>query len=142
MLSELNQNPVKPLHQRIKNALIFEVGALLIITPTFLVHRGDISVFAAMVSLLILLAIAWNTLFNYLFDCYLWTNKRSRRKSKVQRCLHAGLFQLGISLISTPIFIAILDTNQWGVFSVEIIFSLLVFAYAFVTNFIYEQYLD
>ncbi|GAB7220708.1 chlorhexidine efflux transporter [Vibrio comitans] len=132
--------PIRPLKSRLLRALTLEGGILLLVAPVFIDDFADINLVSGKILLLITAAIVWNAAYSFGFDTYLWKWQRSLEKTVMCRFVYALLFQVGLLVISAPIFFSMLDSSFWQVMSADLWFSTLVFAYTYFTNALYEKF--
>ncbi|GEA60501.1 chlorhexidine efflux transporter [Vibrio comitans] len=132
--------PIRPLKSRLLRALTLEGGILLLVAPVFIDDFADINLVSGKILLLITAAIVWNAAYSFGFDTYLWKWRRSLEKTVKCRFVYALLFQVGLLVISAPIFFSMLDSSFWQVMSADLWFSALVFSYTYFTNALYDKF--
>lgn len=89
---------------RLRHTILFEVLLLLVVTPIcmMLFHTSaQTATFTAVA--LSLIAMIWNYVFNYLFDCITLKVKGTTKKTKTQRVYHALIFEVGLLVFTIPL---------------------------------------
>ncbi|MDR0563462.1 MAG: PACE efflux transporter [Azoarcus sp.] len=100
--------PLRKPRDRLRLAALFEATGLLIITPLFAWASGtEIVSSFALLAVLSVIALAWNTAFNTVFDLLdgKLTGRRADRRPIRMRILHAMLFEIGILSITLPVLV-------------------------------------
>lgn len=124
---------------RIRQAVIFELICILIVTPHFawgFDHpMGDMGV---LVVLGATAATAWNYLFNLIFDHVLNWRRGDVRKTLPLRIVHSALFEATLLLLLLPVFAWWLDASPVTVLLMEISFAAFYMVYAFVFTWGYD----
>ncbi|CAM4393535.1 chlorhexidine efflux transporter [Vibrio agarivorans] len=139
MKTHTTDSPIHHFKQQLVQALLLEAGILFVISPTFIDEPSDINLFGGKVIILLIAMIIWNAAYRFGFDYYLWNNKKTLNKTLSYRLIYTVLFQVGVLVISTPIMFSIFDSSFWHVVTADLWFSLLVFSYSYITNFIYDR---
>ena len=125
---------------RIRHALSFEIIGILLATPLgavfFGLHGGDSAVIVIGSATL---AMAWNYLFNLLFDKALNRLAGTTLKSGPVRILHAVMFEIGLLLMLMPLIALYLGITLWQAFVMDLAFALFYMGYALVFNWAYDR---
>ncbi len=125
---------------RIRHALSFEIIGILLATPLgvlfFGLHGGDSAVIVVGSATL---AMAWNYLFNLLFDKALNRLAGTTLKTGPIRILHAVMFEIGLLLMLMPLIALYLGITLWQAFVMDLAFALFYMGYALVFNWIYDR---
>jgi uncharacterized membrane protein len=128
----------KSVKERFFHALGFEVLAIAICAPLgawllghSLAHMGLLTV---MISLI---AMAWNMLFNALFDRA--QQRLGFRRTLGARAVHSLLFEIGLILAVVPLAAWWLDIGLWEAFVLDIAIVLFFLPYTFVFNWSYDR---
>lgn len=125
---------------RLRHAVLFEVMALVLITPlgafAYSMPWKDISL-VAVVSASI--AMLWNIIYNYLFDRAMMRFCGTTQKSLPLRFVHTVLFEGGLLIALIPFIAWYLGVTLWLAFAMDLSFSLFYMAYAFVFNWGYDK---
>ncbi|WP_411378675.1 multidrug/biocide efflux PACE transporter [Pseudomonas sp. MPB26] len=130
-------NPLKSTKERVCQAIGFEALALLICTPMLAWIMNKPAMEMGLVTLAIsLLALAWNVIFNDLFDrlkahLHLATNGWTRT-------LHALLFEGGLILVCVPLIAAWLNISLLQAFILDIGVLLFFLPYTYVYHWGYD----
>ncbi|MFV0514241.1 MAG: PACE efflux transporter [Jhaorihella sp.] len=124
---------------RIRHAVSFEILALALITPlgawAFDMAMRDIGI----VSLLsALVAMAWNYLYNLIFDHAMQRISGHSRKTMAIRALHAILFEIGLLAVLMPFIAWYLDISLFAAFLINVGFAMFFVIYAFFFNWAYD----
>lgn len=125
---------------RIRHALSFEIIGILLATPLgalfFGLHGGDSAVIVIGSATV---AMAWNYLFNLLFDKALNRLAGTTLKSGPVRIVHAVMFEIGLLLMLMPLIALYLGITLWQAFVMDLAFALFYMGYALVFNWIYDR---
>lgn len=125
---------------RIRHAICFEIGGILIATPLasllFNLHVGDSAVIIVGSATV---AMAWNYLFNLGFDHALHARRGTTEKTVPLRILHAVLFEVGLLLMLMPLIAWYLGISLWQALLMDLAFALFYMAYAFAYNWAYDR---
>lgn len=125
---------------RVRHTLLFEAIALTLVAVAggWILDR-PIEAVGALGLMFSALAMAWNMLFNWLFD--LWDRKyRGGRTGRGfwLRVAHAVLFELGMVIAGIFLVSWWLDVSYWTAFVIGIGFSAFFLVYAFCFNLAYD----
>ncbi len=125
---------------RIRHAISFEIIGVLIATPlaafAFHLHAEDSAVIIIGSATV---AMAWNYLYNLLFDKALNRLAGTTLKSGRVRILHAVLFELGLLLMLMPLIALYLGITLWEALLMDFAFALFYMGYALVFNWAYDR---
>lgn len=124
--------------ERIFQAILFE--ALLVIISTLLLAAftsHGIDKMGALFIIISLIALAWNMLFNWLFDRK-FTAPRIERSLKI-RVLHAVLFEGGLMLLTVPLIAWWLQITWWYAIIMDIGMTLGVMVYTVIFHWCYDH---
>jgi uncharacterized membrane protein len=124
---------------RMRHAISFEIIGLCLVIPLgslgFGMHAADIGVVTIVAATI---ATLWNYVFNVLFDRVMQWRNRSLHKTVAVRILHAILFELGLLLVTLPLFAYILGIGIWHALVLDAAFVVFYLIYAFVFNWVYD----
>ncbi|NAW97898.1 MULTISPECIES: PACE efflux transporter [unclassified Vibrio] len=124
--------------ERLFHAITFEVTALALIIPISALLTGQGTGDLAMIGIgLSLFAVAWNYLYNVLFDRVFGTNRLARTVSL--RLLHTTGFEGGLVFISIPVIAWVLDISMWDALILEAGFLTFFFIYTTLFNWGYDR---
>ena len=127
----------RPFKERIFHAVLFELIALLIITPLFSYIMGRSITSIGYITLIIATAaVLWNFIYNAAFD-YL-TRPYIKERTLFVRLLHALLFESGLIIFTVPIIAWILSTSWLEAFILDIGIILFFLPYTVVFNWVYD----
>jgi uncharacterized membrane protein len=133
----LIMNVNKSITERILQAIGFEVLAILICTPLLawimdkpMLEMGVVTVVIAA------LALAWNVVFNGLFD-------RTLKRFEIAhtawvRVVHALLFEGGLVAVGVPLIAWWLNVSLWQAFLLDIGVLLFFLPYTYVYHWVYD----
>jgi uncharacterized membrane protein len=124
---------------RIRHAVLFELIALVIVTPVgglifgiSTVHFGVIAVFAATT------AMAWNYIYNLSFDHVMLRLFEGMGKTLRVRIIHAALFEAGFISLLIPFIAWYLGVSLWQAFVMNASLAGFYLVYAFAYNWAYD----
>ena len=130
-------SPQKSLKERVAQAVGFEVLALLICTPLLawlmdkpLVNMGAVTLGIG------LIALAWNVVFNSVFDRLL--KRLALSHSPWTRVLHALLFEGGLVAVSVPLIAWWLQVSLWQALLLDIGVLLFFLPYTYLYHWLYD----
>lgn len=125
---------------RLRHALLFEVFGLLLVVPlgalVFSMPIHDIGVVGVVSATL---AMAWNYIYNLIFDTFLERTRGTTLKTVRLRVVHAVLFELGLLMVLMPFIAWYLGISLLHAFIMDISFALFYMIYAFVFNLAYDR---
>ena len=131
---------MRSLADRIRHTILFEVIAITL----FALVGGwifglPVEVTGALGLMFSALAMAWNLLFNWLFD--LWDRKYRgmAKRGFAVRAVHACLFELGLLIAGLFLIVWWLEVGYLEAFLIDISSSAFFLVYAFVYNWAYDQ---
>lgn len=127
----------KTTSERFFHALAFEVLAVAICAPlgAWLIDRPVVHM--GLLTLTIsLIAMGWNMVFNILFD-HAEQAWRFRRNLGA-RVVHAGLFELGLLLLTVPLIAWWLDMGLWQALLLDLGLVLFFVPYTMAFNWVYD----
>ncbi|MFC3151189.1 PACE efflux transporter [Litoribrevibacter euphylliae] len=123
--------------ERVFHSILFEVVALVILSAlAFLVTGRDPMHLTGLALSLSLIAMAWNYVFNILFD-RAFGQDRASRGLRI-RIGHAVLFELGMLIFSFPVIMWVMDMGFWNVLLMDIGVVVFFLIYAVSFNWIYD----
>ena len=124
--------------RKVVQAVSYELVALLFITPAMaLVFDGGLIQSGALAVALCLVAMAWNMLFNSVFEAW---EKRQRKPQRTvwRRVLHAIAFELGLLLMTVPMLVWALNIGWWQALGTDFSLMLFFLLYAFVFQWAFD----
>lgn len=125
---------------RIRHAVLFELLALVLVTPSGgLVFGVEVAHFGVVAVVSTTLAMLWNYGYNLVFDHALVRLGRSLRKTLAVRVVHALLFEAGLLVLLVPFIAWYLAVPLWQAFVMDLSLSAFYLAYAFVFNWAYDM---
>ncbi|USD36598.1 PACE efflux transporter [Ferrimonas sp. SCSIO 43195] len=122
--------------ERIFHSLMFELIALVIVINlgSLVTGAGHSMTWAAIA--MSLLAMAWNYVYNLMFDRCFGSNRETR--TPMIRLGHGLGFEVGFMAVSLPMLMWILQMGFWQVLMLDIGFVLFFLVYAIAFNWIYD----
>lgn len=127
----------KTTSERFFHALAFEVLAVAICAPlgAWLIDRPVVHM--GLLTLTIsLIAMGWNMVFNILFDRA--EQSWRFRRNLGARVVHAGLFELGLLLLTVPLIAWWLDMGLWQALLLDLGLVLFFVPYTMAFNWVYD----
>lgn len=125
--------------ERIFQAVMFEIVALVIILSTMVIfvgaEKGKMSVVGIGLSLF---ATVWNYVYNIIFDKLAGHNRAQR--SLITRMVHACGFELGMIVITLPILAWYLGISWLAALALEAGFLVFILIYTYIFNLLYDKY--
>ncbi|SFO25342.1 Uncharacterized membrane protein [Pseudomonas sp. NFACC24-1] len=128
--------------RKILQAILYEAGGVLFVAPALALTYEQGMGYSTLLSLLIsAVALAWNMLFNGLFE---WWERRqpSRRRNWKRRLLHSLGFEGGLTLILTPVIGAWLGISLWLALVTNLGLFVFFFFYALVFQWGFDRVFD
>jgi uncharacterized membrane protein len=125
--------------ERVFQAVIFEVIALMIIIPTTVLVAGyetDKMTIAGIA--LSIFAMLWNYIYNIAFDKLMGYNRINR--GVAIRISHALGFELGMLVITLPLLAWYLSISWLEAVVLEASFLVFIIFYTFIFNWLYDRY--
>ncbi|CAI8814591.1 Multidrug/biocide efflux PACE transporter [Pseudomonas sp. IT-P253] len=133
----LLMNANKTITERIFQAMGFELLAILICTPLLAWIMDKPMLEMGVVTLLIAaLALAWNVVFNGLFDRVL--ERFNIVHNAWVRIVHALLFEGGLVAVGVPLIACWLNISLWQAFLLDIGVLLFFLPYTYVYHWVYD----
>ena len=127
----------KSITERIFQAIGFECLAILICTPLLAwIMQKPLLDMGAVTVLIAVLALAWNVLFNGLFDRAL--KRLSLGHNAWTRVIHALLFEGGLIMMGVPLIAWWLSVSLWQAFLLDIGVLLFFLPYTYVYHWGYD----
>lgn len=125
---------------RARHALFFEIFGLILVIPlgalVFAMPMEDIGVVGVVSATL---AMAWNYVYNLIFDTILKRRTGSTLKSVRMRIVHAVLFEVGLLIVLMPFIAWYLGITLLHALVMDISFALFYMGYAFAFNLAYDK---
>lgn len=124
--------------ERFFHMILFELTLLTITTcVVVLISSHETERVAGVAVALSLVAMAWNFIYNWIFDQFA-TGRREAR-SVMLRVLHAVGFEGSLQALSLPIIAWGLQMKLWDAFWLNIGLTLMTVAYTFIFNWVYDH---
>lgn len=133
---------MRPLRDRLRQIVLFEVGGLLLITPPFAWASGvPLGDSIGMLALIALIAAIWNGSYNTVFD---WiegrrTGRSADRRPFGLRTLHALGFETGLLVMTLPVVMAWTGMDWLTALLADIALAAAYVLYAFLFNLAYDR---
>jgi uncharacterized membrane protein len=127
----------KSITERVFQAVGFELLAIVICTPLLAWVMDKPMLDMGVVTMAIAaLALAWNVLFNGLFDRLL--KRLAMARTAWVRVVHALLFEGGLVALGVPLIAWWLDISLWQAFVLDIGVLLFFLPYTYVYHWVYD----
>jgi len=128
---------INTLLRRILHAVLFEVGALIILVPLMSIGFGmDMLHFGALALMLALCAMFSNMIYNHLYEMvehrYAW------RRTVRMRVVHTLGFEAFFMAIALPLTAWWLAISVWDALLLDVTFSIFFMIYAFCFNWVFD----
>lgn len=128
---------MSPIARRVLQAVLYEVGAVAFVGPALSLAFGHpVGSSLVLAALMSGIALAWNYLFNALFEA--WESRQAvRGRSWRRRLAHGTGFEGGLCVMLVPLMAYWLGTTAWKAFvaNLGILAFFLVYAIAFTWAF-------
>ena len=125
--------------ERIYQAILFEVLALMIVVPTTVLIAGYETDKMAIAGIaLSIFAMFWNYIYNIVFDKLAGYNRVER--GLTIRIIHAIAFEFGMILITLPVLAWYLNITWLEATFLEAGFLIFILIYTFIFNWLYDRY--
>jgi len=123
--------------ERMLHMVLFESIALIIMaTLATLITGHDAAKMAGLAVTLSLIAMGWNYIFNYGYDKVFGADRTTRTVKT--RIMHGLGFELGLTLISLPVLMWVLQLDFWTVLMMDIGLVVFFVLYAIAFNWLYD----
>lgn len=133
---KIGQKPFT-VRERFVYAFLFEIFGIGISTPLFAWLTGNKMLDMGMIATVIaVMALLWNMLFNSLFDA--WLKRHHLSKNIRIRILHAFLFEVGLICFALPFIMWWLNISLWQALTLDIGFILFYLPYTYIYSLIYD----
>jgi uncharacterized membrane protein len=128
--------------RKILQAILYEAGGVLFVAPALALVYGQGMGYSTLLSLLIsAVALAWNMLFNTLFE-YWERRQPNRQRTWQRRMLHAIGFEGGLTLMLTPVIAVWLGIGLWLALLTNLGLFAFFFLYALVFQWAFDRVFD
>ncbi|HEX5373196.1 MAG TPA: PACE efflux transporter [Aquabacterium sp.] len=125
--------------RRIVHTLLYEALAIAFVTVAVkLLGWSDTGGAMGLAVLSSVLAMAWNLVFNLLFEA--WERRQTRHgRSALRRAAHALGFEGGLVLLTVPLFMWWLDLGWWAALVADLSLVLFFLVYTYVFNWVFDH---
>ncbi|OAN10964.1 hypothetical protein A3K86_18445 [Photobacterium jeanii] len=124
--------------ERIFHAVLFEVLAVslsIVLMMVFTDH--EVSAVSGTMIIIATIAMAWNFVFNWVFDKF-FTEDKEKRSIKL-RIFHVILFEIGLLVLTIPVMAYILQVSMIEAFIMDVGVTVFITIYAFIFNWVYDN---
>lgn len=130
---------MNPRTRRVVQAVLYEVGAVLFVGPVLAwAFDEPVGSSLALATVLSSIALAWNYVFNGLFER--WEARQAdRRRTLARRVLHGAGFELGLVLMLVPVMAWWLDTTWLQAFLANLGLMAFFFFYAVAFTWAFDR---
>lgn len=128
--------------RKVVQAILYETIAVLCVAPVLSWAFDAGMAHSAVLSLILsAVALAWNMLYNGLFEY--WEARQARRcRTLWRRFMHAFGFEGGLVLILLPVVAGWMQISLWAALLTNLALFLFFFVYAFVFQWGFDQLFD
>jgi uncharacterized membrane protein len=128
-----------PRQRRVLQAVLYEVGAVAFVGPVLAwVFDESMGSSLGLAVVLSAIALAWNYVFNGLFER--WESRQAdRRRTAARRLMHGAGFEGGLVLLLVPVMAAWLQTGWWQAFAANLGLMVFFFAYAVAFTWVFDR---
>lgn len=132
---------MRKIGDRLRHTVLFEIFGLAICVPAAsAILHAELARTGVLALGLSLFAMAWNVLYNWLFDLVLLKAGRSIADRPVGvRIFHAVLFEVGMLVITLPAVAWWMGISMWQALLMDLGFAMFFTLYAFVYNWVYDR---
>jgi uncharacterized membrane protein len=125
--------------RRVVQAVLYEVGAILFVGPVLgWLFDEPVGSSLALAAVLSSIALAWNYVFNGLFER--WESRQAdRRRTLARRVLHGAGFEFGLVLMLVPVMAWWLDTTWLQAFLANLGLMAFFFFYAVAFTWAFDR---
>jgi len=125
---------------RLRHAICFELGGILLATPLGVMIFGlNLDASAVIIVGSATIAMLWTYLYNLGFDHAMQARLGTTEKTLPLRILHAVLFELGLLVMLMPLIAWYLDISLWQALLMDLSFAAFYMVYAFIYNWLYDR---
>ncbi len=132
-------NQMNPKIRRIVQAVLYEIGAILFVSPVLgVVFKKPTSSTFFLAVILSTIALSWNYIFNTLFER--WESKQViKGRSFTRRLAHGIGFEGGLTLFVVPVMAVWLETSLIAAFLANLALLSFFFVYAISYTWIFDK---
>ena len=128
--------------RKIVQAVLYEVIAILVVTPVFsVVFDKPLKSSGTLTILISMIALSWNIIFNTAFE-YWEARQKNRERTLKRRIFHALAFECGLNSISIPLFSYWLNISLWSAFITDFILTIFFLFYTFMFHWACDKIFD
>lgn len=128
-----------PLKRRITYVTVFEIFAILFSTFVLMyVSGGDAQESLPAATLVSVIAIVWNYIYNTLFESW-ERRKQIIRRTVVIRTIHAIGFETGLLIFTLPLYMVWYQVGLWAAFIMVAALMLFFLIYTFLFTLVFDQ---
>lgn len=132
----------RSLRERLVQAVIYEALALSFLTPLYAFVMGvTMHNSLATMSAISLFVVIWSSIYNGIFDRTMWrhTGRAPHEKTRKLRLLHAGIYELTITLFAVPLIAWSSGKGLWMALAADAGFILLFVVYTYIFYAVYDR---
>ena len=124
--------------ERILHTVLFEVFALVILMGAATIFtRHNPAVVGGLSVVMSLIAMAWNYIYNVIFDKFAGEDRLSRKVKS--RILHGLGFEGGLIFVTIPVLMWVLQMDFWTVLILDLGIVIFFLIYAIIYNWSYDH---
>lgn len=126
------------LKERIFHSVLFEIGAVSVATAAVVLVSPEKGSTALGVGILMAaIAMAWNFIFNSIFDRIFIAPRETRGLGL--RIFHTLTFECGLLFVTVPLIAHFLELTLWQALLADIGLTVIITVYALIFNWIYDN---
>jgi len=130
---------MRTIKDRLRHTITFELIALgILMTAGSWITGHDMASIGAFGLMMSLIAMAWNLLFNWLFDIWDLQYRDMAPRGALIRVLHATLFEAVLLIVGLFLAAWWLELSYWDAFMLDIGISVFFLVYAYIFNWTYD----
>lgn len=125
--------------RRVVHTLLYEAFAITFVTVAVaLLGWSDTGGAMGLAVLSSMLAMAWNLVFNLIFEA--WERRQTRHgRTPLRRVAHALGFEGGLVLLTVPLFMWWLDLGWWAALVADLSLVVFFLVYTYVFNWVFDH---
>lgn len=128
-----------PLKRRITYVTLFEIFAILFSTLVLMsISGGDAQESLPAATIVSVIAVVWNYVYNTLFESWERRNQIMRRTVGI-RTVHAVGFETGLLIFTLPLYMVWYQVNLWTAFTMVAALMVFFLIYTFLFTLLFDQ---
>lgn len=137
-----SQTSLQGHRRKLVQAILYEVIAIAVLSPTLsLIYDDELAHAGALSLMLSASALVWNMLYNYVFE-YWEARQAQRTRTLRRRLLHSLGFEGGLVLLLVPLVAWWLSISWWAALVTDLGLFVFFFFYALVFQWAFDRVFD